>query len=71
MPSEASLVRRRARIGAPFDEDAAAIRRVDAGDHVDQRSLAGAVRTDDGGDRAIGEGEIDVAQRRDAAEAES
>ena len=50
-------------------EDHAPRRRpVDAREHVEERRLAGAVRTDQADDRAARDGEIDVVDRDEAAE---
>ena len=49
--------------------DRAFARRQRAGDHVEQRGLAGAVRSDDGEDRALGHLEADTVDRDQAAEA--
>src|SRR5581483_5853836 len=48
--------------------DLAGGRREVAGDQVEQRRLAGAVGPDDAGDRALGDREGDLADRRQAAE---
>ena len=40
-----------------------------AGDHVEQRGLAGAVRPDDGEDLALGDREAHIVDREQAAEA--
>ena len=41
---------------------------VDAGDHVEERRLAGAVRPDEAYDRALGDREVDVVHGHEAAE---
>ena len=51
------------------ERDAAAVRCVHAGDHVEQGRLAGAVRADDGVDAAFGHLEAEPIDRDEAAEA--
>src|SRR5205085_1103799 len=41
---------------------------VDAGDHVEERGLSGAVRPDEADDRALRDREVDAADRDEAAE---
>ena len=54
---------------APVD-DAAAVRRVEAGDHVEQRRLAGAVGTDHADDLVLVDGDAHVQVGLDATEAD-
>jgi hypothetical protein len=51
-----------------FEEDPARRRPVQAGEHVEEGRLAGAVRTDDRDDRFLGDVEADVVDCRQAAE---
>ena len=52
----------------PSKNDEPRRRLVDAGEHVEERRLAGAVRADQADDRALGNGEVDVVDRDEAAE---
>ena len=52
----------------PSKTIAARRRLVDPGDHVEERRLAGAVRADQADDRALGDREVDVVDRDQAAE---
>ncbi len=61
-------VRGRARDVLPLEHDAAARRLVDAADQVEDRALAGAVRTDDGEDLALLDRERHAVDGLDAAE---
>ena len=54
---------------APVD-DAATVRRVEAGDHVEQRRLAGAVGTDHADDLALADGDAHVQVGLHATEAD-
>ena len=67
-PSAAISLGRLARDVAALEHDAAGVRPVEAGDHVEQRGLAGAVRADDGHDAALGDVDRHVLDRGDAAE---
>ena len=49
-----------------FDQDLAGIARDQAGDDLEQRGLAAAARTEQGRELALGERQVDVAQRLDA-----
>ena len=51
-----------------LEEDLAGVDRVDAGDRLDQRRLAGAVVADERHHLALAHLEVDVAQRLDGAE---
>src|SRR6185369_4260154 len=51
-----------------IEQNGAGIRLQRAGDQVEERALAGAVRADHGRERAVGEFERDVVRRLDAAE---
>ena len=53
---------------APVEDDLARRRRVGAGEHVEERRLAGAVRADQARDRAAREPEVDVGDGDEAAE---
>src|SRR5438046_2019355 len=44
-------------------------RRLEPGDHVEERALAGAVRADDAQDLALGQGEVHAVQSRQRSEA--
>ena len=59
----------RDRHGLPLEAETALVGRMDAGDHLDQRRLAGAVVADEGDDLAGTNLEVDVLQRLDRAEA--
>jgi len=52
-----------------IDRDGAAAQRIEAGNDVDQRRLARAVRPDQAQDLALAHIEIDIAQRLQSAEA--
>ena len=52
-----------------LEEELPGVGAVDAGDRLDQRRLAGAVVTDEGGDLARVDLEVDVVQHLDGAEA--
>src|SRR5207244_8402744 len=67
-PKPADLVRRKAVDPLSLEEDLAARGRIEAGDAVEQRGLAGAVRTDQPEDDALLDGEGDVQIRFHAAE---
>ena len=69
MPERGDAVRAQAREVPVAVAHAAGGRRVDAGEHVQRRRLAGAVRADEGVDRARLDGEGDVVDRGDPAEA--
>ena len=56
-------------IGSPAKMIAALIRRHRAGDHIEQRGLAGAVRPDHGEDRALRHVEADAVDGDQAAKA--
>ena len=56
--------------GLPADRDGAAVDRVDAGERLDQRRLAGAVLAHEGVDLAGAEGEVDAVEGEDAREAD-
>ena len=62
------LARRPARDVAALEHDAAGIRLVEAGDHVEQRGLAGAVGADDREDAALGDVDRHAVDGGDAAE---
>ena len=64
-------VRRAGEHRAAFEQDIAAIGRVEPADAVEQRGLAGAVRPDQPEDLALLDGERDAVERDDAAEAQS
>ena len=64
------LVPRHARKRPAVEPDRAGVRLVEAGDAVEQRRLAGAVRADQAADRAGRDREADVVERGDAAEAD-
>ena len=51
-----------------IEQDLAGIRSQCAGDQVEERALAGAIGTDHGGERTVGEIERDIVGRLDAAE---
>ena len=53
---------------APGEQDVAPVRRVEAADAIEQRRLAGAVRTDQAEDLALVQRERDAVERDDAAE---
>ena len=53
---------------APVEPDGAAIGPERAGDQVEERRLAGAVRADDAERGALGDGEIDAVRDLDRAE---
>ena len=53
----------------PLKRDLAGRRRVEAGDHVEEGRLAGAVRADQADDRALRDREVDLVDRDQAAEA--
>src|SRR5581483_761747 len=61
-------VRRPPRHVLAGEEDGARRRLVDAGQHVEERRLARAVRADQADDRAGGDAEVDVVDRDEAAE---
>src|SRR6185436_14797883 len=63
------LVRLQAGETALVELEVAAVGRVDAGENIEQRGLAGAVRADQAVDLALADGEGHVAQRLHAAEA--
>ncbi len=65
----ADLVGRQAVDALAGESDRAAVGRVDAGDHVEQSGLAGAVRADHREDRALRHLEADLVDREQAAEA--
>ena len=60
----------RQRLGA-VEDDAAALRLVEAGDAVEERGLAGAVRADEAGDGAGVDREVHVLQHAVAGKAEA
>src|SRR5439155_10887928 len=51
-----------------FEPDAAGRRRVESGEHVEQRRLAGTVRSDHREDMALTDGEAHLRERREGAE---
>src|SRR4029450_8157087 len=57
-PPLGDRVRRLAGDLVAVEDDHAPGRLVDAGDHVEERRLAGAVRADQADDRALGDGEV-------------
>ncbi len=61
-------VRRLARHVLAAELDLPGGRLVDAGEHVEERRLAGAVRADQAGDRAFGDREVDVVDGDEPAE---
>ena len=68
--AERGDVRRRGAVERPAVEpDVAAVRPVEPAQAIEQRGLAGAVRTDQADDAARGDGEAHVLERDDAAEA--
>ena len=68
-PAPANLVGRQAFGALTGESDRAAVGRVDAGDHVEQSGLAGAVRADHRDDGALRHLEADLIDREQAAEA--
>ena len=52
----------------PLEDDLAAVRRVDAGDQVEERRLAGAVRPDDADDLTFVHDEVEAVDAGQAAE---
>ena len=70
MPSLVRVGRGELRDVRPVEVDAAALGAVDPGDAVEQAGLAGAVRADDGVDRAASDLEADVGEGGDAPEVE-
>ena len=68
-PVADALMRAQVRELDPVEGDGAGVRPVDAAHEIEQRRLAGAVRPDDGVDRAGADGERNVAHRVHAAEA--
>ena len=64
MPEPRDLVAARARrCSAPSKTDVALVGRVQPGDHVEQRALAGAVGPDDADDLALVDGEVEAVER--------
>ena len=61
-------VRRQVRDRLPDERDRSGVGDVEAGNHVDQRRLARAVRSDQSDDLALAHGEIDAVERPHAAE---
>ncbi len=68
MPSVVILSGRRSVMSSPSKRDRAHRRAVEPGEHVEERRLARAVGPDDRDDRALGDVERDVVDRRQAAE---
>src|SRR4051794_30594020 len=68
-PERARLDRRADRHLAALEEDLARVRRLDAGERLDERRLAGAVVADERHDLGRVDGEARAAQRADASEA--
>src|SRR5262245_57847743 len=68
--AERRLIRPHRRSRPPLEGDAALLRVIEAVDDVEQRSLAGPVRTDNGADLAFANVERDIADGLDAAEGE-
>jgi hypothetical protein len=69
-PQRGPLVHRQGGDVLALEQHAARGRLVEAGDHVERRRLAGAVRADDADDLPLAELDADVARRLDAAEAD-
>ena len=69
-PELDDAARRRVQQGAAVEDDVARVEAVEPRDHVERRRLAGAVRPDQAGDRALLGVEGDVVQGDDAAEAQ-
>src|SRR5581483_9605299 len=67
-PALGDVVRRLAGDVRAVEDDATRGRLVDAGDHVEEGRLAGAVRTDQRDDRAARDREVDVVDRDEPAE---
>ena len=68
MPSSVASCGRADRHRLAVEADLTVVRRVDAGDHLDQRRLAGAVVADEPDDLAGVELEVDAVERLDGAE---
>ena len=67
-PALGDLVRLEADDAAPFEEDVACGRLVDAGDEVEERRLAGAVRADHADDLSLAHVDVEPVDDREAAE---
>src|SRR5436190_4905004 len=68
-PAQRDLVRREAEEALALERDLAGARALDPGDEVDERRLAGAVRSDDATDLAGLDREAHVVRRDEPAEA--
>ncbi len=53
-----------------LEQDLAFLRRVDPGDHVEERRLAGAVRADDADDLALADDEVEPVEAPEPTEGE-
>ena len=69
MPSCVIVCGLRPVMSVPWNDDLAAGRLVQPGDHVEERRLARAVRPDQADDRALLDREVDPVDRHQAAEA--